>query len=251
MPVSAIDTPTQVIVSPTGAQGQAGTNGTDGVGFNSVRKSLIDNPLSWLYRKNNLVSILKNTLVIDRSTTGAYTDIYGNAQVAPIDAPREEVEGWLVTVDDTSYTYQIQDNIPLLNDGFSAVLTVGAYAEAAVSQDIFVVAGTNGDLFTVGSDASGNWVTTMLGSDSIEYEATTIVSATSASLQTVIVTFLAGVLNIYIDGTLAGTITLATGLTDSIDLTGVVTTAGNFTLNLQGLRFYDFILNTDEITYLS
>ncbi len=251
MPVTATDTPTQVVISPSGPDGSPGTNGADGAGFNSVRKALIDNPLSWLYRKNNLVSVLKNTLTIERPTTAAYIDIYGNAQTALVDAPREEAEGWLITVDDTYYNIQVADNVPLLSDGFSVVLSIGSYAEAASSQNVFIVPGLSGDLLSVGTNSSGNWEAVLLGSDLLQYKATSSTSATSSALQSLVLTYSEGLINLYIGGILAATDTIATGITADMDLTGSVTTSGDFTVNMQGLRFYDFVLSADEITYLS
>jgi hypothetical protein len=250
MAVTALDTPTSILIRENGAPGLSGTDGTDGIGFNGVRKSLIDNPLCWLYKKNNLVNIIKNVLTIIRPSTGNFTDIYGVAQVAAIDAPREEAKGWLIDNTDT-YTFDVADNIPLLDNGFSVVLRVGAYAEAAVSQKIFTVPGLNGDLLSIGSDGSGNWLATIRGSDLLEYNATTVISATSAIAQTVIVNYSGGKIDIYINGSLSGTATIVTSLTDGLDLEASVLTAGNFTLNMQGLRFYDFILNADEITYIN
>ena len=84
MAVSAIDTPVKVEISKNGAKGANGTNGTDGSGFNNVRKSLIDNPLCWLYKKNDLANTLNQLLNVNRGVTGNYTDIYGRAQVAAI-----------------------------------------------------------------------------------------------------------------------------------------------------------------------
>lgn len=252
MAVSAVDTPTQLIVTKNGAPGTAGTNGTDGTGFNNVRKALIDNPLSWLYKKNNIVNTLKNVLTVDRPATGNYTDIYGDAQVAPIDTPREEVEGWLITSTET-HTFDLRDNVPLLDADFSCVMRIGSYTEGAVSQKVFTVTGTAGDLFSIGTDGSGNYLSTIRGSDNVEYLANTIIGATSASEHVLITTYetSTGILNFYIDDALAGTATIATGIVGPMDLTTSVTLAGNFTVNLHGLRFFDFILNTDEMTYLN
>ncbi len=80
MAVSATDEPAVVKISKNGLKGDPGTNGTDGAGFNQIRKALIDNPISALYGKNNLVKVLKNVLFVSRTTSGAYTDIYGDAQ---------------------------------------------------------------------------------------------------------------------------------------------------------------------------
>lgn len=251
MTLSANDTPVKVEISENGSDGDPGTDGIDGSGFNNVRKTLLDNPLCWLYKKNNLVNILNQLLLVDRSVTGGYTDIYGNAQTAAIDEPREEVKGWLLTSNET-HTFNVLNNIPDLDNDFSAVVRVGAYSEAAVSQKIFIIPAVTGELLSVGSDASGNWIATIQGSDTIQYEATTVISATSSSSQVVVLEYITDTLNIYINNALAGTITLPTATTAAMDLTdSVVTLNGNFTLNIQGLRFYDFVLNADEMTYIN
>lgn len=250
MTVTATDTPALVLISENGLPGENGTNGIDGSGFNNVRKSLIDNPLSWLYTKNNIVRILSQLLSVSRVATGNYTDIYGQAQTADPDTPMQEGDGWLIGNTET-HTFDVFNNIPLLDNGFSTLLRLGDYAEGSVSQKIFTVDGTVGDLFSIGTDSSGNWVATILGSDSIEYSATTTISATSTSSQTVIATYENGTINLYINDVLEGTVTTLTGLSSSLLLTGNVTVAGDFTLNIQDLRFNDIIFNADEITYLS
>ena len=249
MAVTATDFPAQIRVTENGAPGAAGANGIDGAGFNNVRKSLIDNPLCWLYGKNNIVKVLNQLLTVTRTTSGAYTDIYGQAQVASNDTPREEVKGWLINGDE-SHQFPILENVPLINGPFSVVFRLGSYSESAASQDIILIDGANGDLLTVGTDGSGNWIATLLGSDLIEYSATTIISATSVSDQAVVVSFDAGDLNIYVNGALAGTVNLPTGQADALDLAGNVTITGNFDLNIQSLRVYDFVLNSNEIEYL-
>lgn len=253
MAVSATDDPVIVTITENGAKGDAGTNGTDGAGFNQVRKALIDNPLSWLYSKNHLVRVLKNLLTVTRTTSGAYTDIYGVAQVAAVDTPREEVKGWFLNGDEV-HTFQVLDNIPDPNNGFSVVFRVGSYSESAPSQDIISIPATAGTLLTIGTDGSGNWLATLQGSDAIEYQATTVVSATSAVDQTVVVNYdgVTGVIDLYINDSLAGTATLVTGDTATIDTDEtVVTIDGDFDINIKGLRFFDFPLNSEEITYLN
>lgn len=250
MTVTATDNPAVVKISENGVPGEAGADGIDGIGFNGVRKALIDNPLSWLYSKNNIVRVLSELLTVDRPSAGNYTDIYGVAQVAPNDTPREEVEGWLIDSTET-HTYNIYNNVPDLDNGFSVVLRVGAYSAASVNQKMFVLPGANGDLFSIGTDAVGNYVVIVRGSDTIEYSATTAVSATSATTNIVICTFSSGVLNVYINNSLAGTVTVTPTTTDTLTTDGVVTLAGNYTMNIAGLRFYDFILNSDELTYLN
>lgn len=250
MTLSASDTPVKVEISESGSQGEPGTDGTDGIGFNNVRKTLLDNPLCWLYKKNNIVNILNQTLLVDRPATGNYTDIYGAAQVAPTDEPREEVEGWLIDNAET-HTLKVLNNVPDLNNDFSVVIKVGAYSEAVTQQEVFVVPSTSGDLLSLGTDSGGNWIATIQGSDTVQYEATTVISATAATAKIIILEYVTDTLNIHINNALAGTIVLPTALTAPMDLESVVTLAGNFTLNIQGLRFYDFVLNTDEMTYIN
>lgn len=250
MTVSATDTPTTVVVSREGVKGQTGTNGTDGAGFNGVRKSLIDNPISWVYKKNKLVNVIDQLLTIDRAVGGSYTDIYGVIQSAAVDEPREEAEGWLVDNTET-HSFSVFNNFPLPDDGFSCVLRVGTYAAGAVSQKIFTVPGTTGDLFSIGTDGTGKWLSTIRGSDDIEYNATTVISATSSTAHTVITNYAAGKLDVYVDGVLSGTVTTATTLAHTLDTAGDVIINGNFTLHMQGLRFYPFVLSANEITYLN
>ena len=111
-----------------------------------------------------------------------------------------------------------------------------------------------GSLLTIGTDGSGQWLATLQGSDTIQYQSTTVINATSTSDQTVIITYesLTGVIEINIDGTLAGTATLVTGTTATINTDETnVTIDGDFDINIEGLRFYDFKLNSQEITYLN
>ena len=116
---------------------------------------------------------------------------------------------------------------------------------------MFVLPGTNGDLFSVGTDAVGNYIATIRGSNTTEYDATTAVSATSATTNVVICTFDSGTLNIYINNALSGTVNVTPVTTDPLTTSGVVTLAGDYTMNIAGLRFYDFVLNADERTYLN
>ncbi|MCP4957120.1 MAG: hypothetical protein GY919_16210, partial [Photobacterium aquimaris] len=92
--VTAQDNAPKVLISEAGRKGDPGTNGTDGAGFNQVRKSLIDNPLCHLFKTNKLVEASAPTgtdsdVTWTRSTTGTYIDRYGVLQTAAIDTPRE------------------------------------------------------------------------------------------------------------------------------------------------------------------
>lgn len=247
MAVSATDTPVRITVSKDGGPGIAGTDGIDGVGFNQVRKMLIDSPLTYLYKKNGIVSILNQLLTVDRNATGAYTDIYGDAQTAAIDTPREESTGWLITSNET-HTFNVKNNIPLLSAGFSCVFKVGGYTSGAVSQDILTIPSTSGDLFVIGTDSSDNWLASLRGSDLTTYTSSTTVAAAAS---TVVITYDGTDLKLYVDDVLSGSVTVTPLDTDTIDVDGVATIAGNFSINIDGLRFYDFVLNSYEITYLS
>ena len=252
MAISATDTPVTVTISEKGIQGDAGIPGVDGAGFNQVRKSLIDNPLCYLYKKNNLVNRLKNTLTVARTVGGSYTDIYGDVQFATADEPREEVRGWLLTSDET-HTFELLENIPDFNNGFTCVLELGYYLGGAVSQDIITVPAASGNLLTIGTNASGNFIATLQGSDATQYIATSTVTSAVTVRTTIIVTFDGVDLNLHIDDVLAGTVAVTPGASAVMDLTAsaIVTIAGNFTVNMRGLRFNDIVFNSDEITYLS
>lgn len=249
MAISAIDTAATVTVSQGGQKGEPGTNGVNGEGFSAVRKSLIDNPLCWLYKKNNLVNRIDYLLTVTRAVGGSYTDIYGVVTAADPDEPREEANGWLITSDE-DHKFNVLNNIPLLDNGFSCVLELGYYLGGAISQSIISIPASAGQLFTIGTDSIGNFTATLKADDTITYEAvTTIPSAISANT-TLIAIFDGITLDLYINGALSGTIAIPTGTPDAMALTDA-TLGGNYTINVRGLRFYDIALNSDEITYLS
>jgi hypothetical protein len=154
-----------------------------------------------------------------------------------------------------SHTFPVLNNIPFLKDGFSFVLTVDNYNEQSATQDLITVPdGTAGDVFKLNTVA-GKWEATIKGSDAIDYLATTTIDAVSDSVQTLVVTVdNVGVIDLYVNGSIVnGTATIATGLAGVVDTTGDVSIAvgGDFKTNVQGLRFFDFVLNTDEIDYLN
>lgn len=254
MPVSAIDEPTKVIITPDGKKGDPGQDGTDGQGFNQVRKSQLDNPLVWLYKNNDLVSIINGLLTVDRPVGGNYTDIYGVVQAADPDEPREESEGWLVTNDET-HTFETRNNIPNPSDGFTAIMEVGTFTGNAVSQTILSVPATTGSnvLFTFGTDALNNFIATIQGSGTVTYTAASTTLSTVSEYTSVIAIYDAGILSIYVNGNQEGTVNLPTGLPADIDVTteSVVTITGDYTANFKGVRFYDFALNADEIEFIS
>ncbi len=96
----------QVVVSESGQAGLPGVNGTDGAGFNNVRKSILDNPLLSLFKKNKLEDVISGSLTWWRSTIATYIDIYGVVKTAAINEPRAETSGWLIEGSSTNlFTY--------------------------------------------------------------------------------------------------------------------------------------------------
>jgi len=99
--VTAEDNAPKVLISQAGRKGDPGTNGTNGDGFNQVRKSLLDNPLCHLFKTNKLVETSAPTstdtdVTWNRSTSATYLDRYGVVKTASINTPREEKEGFLI-----------------------------------------------------------------------------------------------------------------------------------------------------------
>jgi len=105
---------TTVVVKEDGAQGLSGVDGTDGAGFNQVRQSKLDNPLSHLFKTNqlSLVSAPLNTdadVTWTRASIGTFEDRYGIVQTAAIDVPREEKEGFLIEGASTNILLHSED----------------------------------------------------------------------------------------------------------------------------------------------
>lgn len=66
-----------VVVKESGAKGLQGDAGVDGVGFNSVRKAMLDNPLLRLFQKNNYQSSASSDIVSSRDTLASFTNLSG------------------------------------------------------------------------------------------------------------------------------------------------------------------------------
>ncbi len=97
---SAASNPSTVTVSKDGQKGPRGTDGTNGVGFNSVRDSLLNNPLCHLFKKNKISQVSAPTstdadVTIARATTATHFDRYGVLVSDAVNELREEYEGWL------------------------------------------------------------------------------------------------------------------------------------------------------------
>lgn len=250
MTVTATDTPAVITISQDGAKGDKGDPGDNGSGLNVIRYNLLSSPASALYGVNTLVRLLGCFLTVARTSSGDFTDIYGAAQTAADDVPREESKGWLINGDEV-HTFNSYNNIPEIDNGYSLTWRIGSYSESSPSQKLITIPAESGDALSVGTDGSGNWVATVQGDNTITYQATTSVSATSASDAYVTVTFGSGILNIYVNGDIEGTVTVPTGNMIGVKPTGVTSISGDFTANLLDLRQYNFVLNNDEILYLT
>jgi len=155
-----------------------------------------------------------------------------------------------------THNFPVLNNVPFLRDGFSVLLRLDNYNEQTTGQDIFTIPdATSGTVFKINTTAGGKWEATIKGSDAIDYLATTTIDAVSDLDQFIVVTVSSiGVINIFVDGNVVnGTATVATGINGAVDVDGVVNVAlgGDFIINMKGMRFYDFVLNTDEILYLN
>jgi len=99
--VTAEDNAPKVLISQSGRKGDPGTDGTNGDGFNQVRKSLLDNPLCHLFKTNKLVETSAPTgtdsdITFTRASTATYVDRYGIVRTAAVDTIREEKDGFLI-----------------------------------------------------------------------------------------------------------------------------------------------------------
>ena len=99
--VTAADNAPKVLISQSGRKGDPGTDGTNGNGFNQVRKSLLDNPLCHLFKTNKLVETSAPTgtdsdITFTRASTATYVDRYGIVKTAAVDTIREEKDGFLI-----------------------------------------------------------------------------------------------------------------------------------------------------------
>jgi len=96
MTVTVTDNTPTVTITQDGARGAAGADGADGAGFDQVRRSLLDNPVSHFFKKNNVDAVSSSPLVFARSTTSTYINRYGKGVAAAIDESRQVSYGWLI-----------------------------------------------------------------------------------------------------------------------------------------------------------
>lgn len=250
MTITASDSSAVLIISTNGAKGAKGDAGANGFGLNLIRYDLLSAATSNYYARNDLVKLSQCFLTTTRTTSGAYTDIYGNPQTLGDDWPREELKGWLINGDEV-HTFHNYNNVAQINDGYSMSVRIGAYSETSPSQKLITIPGAVGETLSLGTDASGNWVVNIQGDNNITYQAASTTSATATSDRYIAITFDTGVLNLYLDGVIAGTVTIPTGNCIGISTTQDSTISGDFSVNILDLRQYGFALNDSEITFLS
>lgn len=164
MAVTASTSTTTVIVKEDGAKGDPGTNGTDGAGFNQVRKSLIDNPLCHLFKTNKLVESSAPTgtdsdVTHTRSTTATYVDRYGVVKTAAINTLREEKKGVLIegaSTNELLYSEQLDDATWIKSVGASIVTNSTPAPDGNMSADTVNLASVGDNVFQVTSVATSN-----------------------------------------------------------------------------------------------
>jgi len=116
---TAEDNAPKVLISQSGRKGDPGTDGTNGDGFNQVRKSLLDNPLCHLFKTNKLVDTSAPTgtdsdITFTRASTATYVDRYGIVKTAAVDTIREEKDGFLIEEASTNvatYSEQFDNSV--------------------------------------------------------------------------------------------------------------------------------------------
>ena len=170
--VTAADNAPKVLISQSGRKGDPGTDGTNGDGFNQVRKSLLDNPLCHLFKTNKLVETSAPTgtdsdITFTRASTATYVDRYGIVKTAAVDTIREEKDGFLIEQAGTNlvpYSEQF-DNAAWTKTG-STVITPNASTspDGTVTADKIDFTNTGDRLFkgvsntTIASFTFSMWV---------------------------------------------------------------------------------------------
>ena len=93
---SASDDKITVVTSDKGVKGDTGTDGIDGLGFNNVRFTLLDNPLMHIMKSSNVAVAGIGGVNWDRSTVATGFNKYSEFATAGVDIPREETNGWRI-----------------------------------------------------------------------------------------------------------------------------------------------------------
>lgn len=125
---SASQNPTSAVVKEGGAKGVPGNDGIDGTGFNNVRKSLLDNPLASLFKKNSLENTLSGSLLWTRASPTTITDRYGVVKDLVIDQEEQNFSGWQITAGGQNDFIRSEefDNVAWIKSG--ATITANATA---------------------------------------------------------------------------------------------------------------------------
>ena len=149
--VTAADNAPKVLISQSGRKGDPGTNGTNGDGFNQVRKSLLDNPLCHLFKTNKLVETSAPTgtdsdITFTRASTATYVDRYGIVKTATVNTIREEKDGFLIEQAGTNLVpYSEQFDRAVWNKS-SVTVTANTYTspDGTVTADAINTTANNG-----------------------------------------------------------------------------------------------------------
>lgn len=121
------DNKVSIIVTQEGSQGKPGRDGTDGVGLNLIRKSLVENPLCHCFAPNFLARRGVGVLGWIRNSTATYTDRYGQFREAEVDEPRQTSHGW--TIEQASQNLLLNSAIPATQD---VTLMAGEYTLSVI-----------------------------------------------------------------------------------------------------------------------
>lgn len=93
---SASEDVIKVVTAEKGIKGDRGEDGTDGVGLNEVRKALIDSPVVNILNPNNAAVAGSGRMIWARATEGRGVNRYNQLASAPIDEPRESINGFMI-----------------------------------------------------------------------------------------------------------------------------------------------------------
>lgn len=143
MAITATDLAPTIVISQDGARGLTGSNGTNGSGFNNVRKSKIDNPLAHLFKKNKIDSLLSGALTTTRANAANSLNRNNLIVSSGVDTPREELGGWLIERASTNKWVRSQefDNASWIKNGGATVSANAAVApDGTTTADKFIPA---------------------------------------------------------------------------------------------------------------
>lgn len=227
------------------------------VNMANVRLSKLNNPITHLFKKNNLVEVLNGSMSVARSTIATYVDRHGIVRTAAIDIPREEKDGWLI--EGASTNLCLQSESFLTSPWVQSIYNGGAFDRWTVTEgtgDITDIYGT--------TNLASKFVATATPDPSFAIQAITMADATDFSTSVYIYVPTQGGISDY-DIRAA----YDTDVTDLIDITTFdrwvklsltkLTTAARTTFTLQirpngvtavaGFTFYSMSTQLEELPF--